>query len=479
MTPAIKQKAIRQITIPTKIAYGLGQTLSTVKDSLFVFFFLFFFSNLLGLSESLIVLSTSIALLFDAVSDPLMGQISDNYRSKKWGRRHAFMVHSIIPTGLALILLFSPPSGLGQWGLFAWATTFGILVRLALTVYRVPYYSLGAELSTDYNERTNISSIRQILDGILNISLLAIGFVVFLPDTPEFEDGMLNQAGYTPLVTTMVVVSGIGAFIATFGTRHRIPDLAKNSDDNIQPWTATFTELLRALKLKSFRVVTWAYSGMIILFGVSGSLSVYYSVYLWQLTQVQKSGIALVPIFVLLPATILASVCAAKWDKREACLLFAAVFASGHVAPFLGFMLGIMPPIGDDKLFLIVAGSNALAAAGFIGILILSFSMVADIADEFQILTSKRQEGILFSAFSFVQKLTYSVGVGVSGVVLAVISFPKQSSPSEVPMEVINNLAMAGLIVAGTLGLFTFLMFSQYPLNRQKLQEIQSKLTSM
>ncbi|MGB0907128.1 MAG: MFS transporter, partial [Maricaulaceae bacterium] len=137
----------RQVSIPTKIAYGMGQGISSVKDMLFHFFFLFFFTNLLGVSEFLVVIASSIALIVDAISDPLMGQITDNYRSKKWGRRHIFMAYSIIPSGLALTLLFSPPAGLGTMGLFLWMTGFAVLVRVALTVFRVPYYSLGAELS--------------------------------------------------------------------------------------------------------------------------------------------------------------------------------------------------------------------------------------------------------------------------------------------------------------------------------------------
>ena len=87
---------LRQVSIPTKTAYGAGHGLISVKNMLFHFFFLFFFSNVLGVSEGLVFIATMVALFADAFSDPIMGQISDNYRSEKWGRRHKFMLWGII-----------------------------------------------------------------------------------------------------------------------------------------------------------------------------------------------------------------------------------------------------------------------------------------------------------------------------------------------------------------------------------------------
>ena len=134
-------KPKRQVSIPTKIAYGMGHSLLSVKNMLFHFFFLFFFSNILGVPALLVGLVTLIVLFFDAFTDPIMGQISDNYRSQKWGRRHKFMLWSIIPTAICLALLFAPPAALGATGLFIWMLVFALLVRLGLTVYGCLLYT--------------------------------------------------------------------------------------------------------------------------------------------------------------------------------------------------------------------------------------------------------------------------------------------------------------------------------------------------
>lgn len=476
-TKAAEKK--RQISIPTKIAYGMGQGLSSVKDMLFHFFFLFFFTNLLGVSEFLVVIASSIALIVDAVSDPLMGQITDNYRSKKWGRRHVFMLYSIIPTGLFLTLLFSPPSDLGTLGMFLWMTGFAVLVRLALTVFRVPYYSLGAEMSDNYNERTNIVSVREIFNGLFNISVFVIGFTIFLPDSPQFEDGMMNRDGYAPLALTMAVIGCIGALIATFGTRHRIPHITNHHNDKPVAWWRMFSELRKAAKLKSFRVVTWSYSAMAVLYGIGGALSFYYGVYLWQLSQSSKATFAAIPVLILVPATLMASVFAAKLDKREAGLIFAVIYFVGSVVPYGAYLLGLMPELGGTRLFTVIASFHALASIGITGIIILCYSMLADVADEMELLTSRRQEGILYSALSFVQKLTFTLGTGIASFALYLINFPKQTEPSQVAESAITGLAVVGLSSALVFGALTIICFLGYPLTRAKVSTIQSKLKSM
>lgn len=109
---------------------------------------------------SLVGLAKLLALMFDTLSDPLMGWISDMYRSETWGRRHFFMLIGGPLIGLFLYLLFNPPGGMGIWGLVSWMLGFAILVRTSITIFYIPYLSLGAELSDDYDERTAISSIR-------------------------------------------------------------------------------------------------------------------------------------------------------------------------------------------------------------------------------------------------------------------------------------------------------------------------------
>ncbi|NNC36053.1 MAG: hypothetical protein EX271_10335 [Acidimicrobiales bacterium] len=472
------QKLKRQISIPGKLAYGVGHSLLSVKNMLFHFFFLFFFSNVLGVPPLMVVLATTIALVFDAISDPLMGQISDNFRSDNWGRRHKFMLYAIIPTGIALALLFAPPNGLGNTGLFFWMLVFLLAVRLGLTVYGVPYYSLGAELSSNYNERTNIVSVREFFNGFFNICVFIIGFTVFLPDTPQFEDGMMNKAGYAPFVTTMAIIGIIGGFVATIGTRHKVKEITKYKDDPRTNWVDTFKEIKKALKLKPFVWLCFAYSFALILYGFSSSLSLYLGVYLWQFSQEAKIVVTLAPFIALLPAVLLASTLAAVMDKKPAAILFASIFLFCSAAPYLMFLTGTMPAIESPNVLTIITLFNGIGFIGLTGVIVVAYSMMADVCDLMELETTKRQEGILYAAFSFAQKLTFVFGTGFASIALVLISFPKQKEPSEVATSAINGLAISSLAAALIFGSLAIFCFWRYTLNRAALGSIQKQINA-
>src|SRR5210317_1602743 len=190
-----------------KLGYGVGQTSSGVKNAAFAIFLFFYFNQVLGLSGSLAGMAALLALVVDAITDPMVGQFSDRFHSR-WGRRHPFMLAGAIPFGLAIIALFSPPDGLSQMGLFSWMLGGAIAVRLMLTLFFVPHLSLGAEMATDYHGRTSLIGYRVFFTyaGILLISV--IGFAVFFPPTEQFSNGMLNKASYP----------NFGLFCAIMGT---------------------------------------------------------------------------------------------------------------------------------------------------------------------------------------------------------------------------------------------------------------------
>jgi len=467
----------RQVSILTKSAYGMGIGLISVKNMLFHFFFLFYFSNVLGVNEGLVLLATLISILVDAFSDPIMGQISDNYRSQKWGRRHKFMIWGVIPTALSIALLFMPPEGLGQIGLFCWMMFFLLVVRLGLTVYGVPYYSLGAELSTDYNERTNIVSVREFYNTIFNLSVFFFGLLVFLPQTDQYEDGMMNAAGYKPMAITFAIVGFIGAIIAIFGTRHKIDPINERGFGEPSNWKKTFSELASAARLPSFVWVSLGYGSALVLYGIGSALSFYLGVYLWQFSQVEKFLVAMTPVLTFIPTVILASVLAAKWDKKPAAIFFGLLYLLCHIFPYGFYLMGWFPEIGTENVLLLICIFNGIGFMGLTGVIVIAHSMMADVADEMAAKTSKRQEGILYSAFSFAQKMTFALGTMIAIISLMIINFPQQKERSEVTQNLIDGLAWVSLINALIFGTLAIICFTRYPLTRARHSEIQSQLT--
>src|ERR1700757_4635009 len=130
--------------------YGVGHGAEGIKTSALASVILFYFSQVLGLDPRLAGFALLLAVVTDGTVDMLVGAWSDSFHSR-WGRRHPFMYAAIIPFALSFALIFMPPHGLGQWGLFAWLLIGALVARNAMAMFIVPYYALGVELSSDHD----------------------------------------------------------------------------------------------------------------------------------------------------------------------------------------------------------------------------------------------------------------------------------------------------------------------------------------
>src|SRR4051812_12829085 len=207
---SMKTRGGGRIPASTKIVYGVGQAAEGLKNNAFGFFLFFYHNRVLGLPGTLAGLALGLSLVFDAFFDPLVGSISDNFRSK-YGRRHPFMYAAILPMAIGFYLLFSPPVH-GEWALFAWLFTFATLTRGGMALFHVPHIALGAELSDDFEERTSIVGVRQFLATFGGLLAIGIGFGVFFKSTAEHAQGQFNVAAYSPYALTLGVLMAVAMF---------------------------------------------------------------------------------------------------------------------------------------------------------------------------------------------------------------------------------------------------------------------------
>jgi len=204
--------------------FAAGQIPEGVQSTSFGFFLLFFYNQVLCLSGFLASLAIVIALLVDAVSDPVIGSWSDGVRYR-WGRRHPFMYAAAAPFAICFYLLFSPPAGLTETQVFIWLVVFSVLTRTTQSVYSIPHTSLTAELSTDYHERTLLSSLRSLLQSVGTLMVFLIGLQIFFGATPEYPNGQLNPAAYPRFAGMFSIVIFVGVLLTVYGTHSHIPYL--------------------------------------------------------------------------------------------------------------------------------------------------------------------------------------------------------------------------------------------------------------
>ena len=153
----------RRLPLRTKLAFSSGSLEEAVVGAA-SFATMLFYNQVLGLGVLLAGLVPTLSILADAVSDPLIGSLSDRWRSKRWGRRHLFMFIAPVPIALSFWCVFNPPDVHGTT-LFAWFLIWSIVLRTFMTVYHVPHLAMGGELSKDYIERTRIMSYNNFSVG--------------------------------------------------------------------------------------------------------------------------------------------------------------------------------------------------------------------------------------------------------------------------------------------------------------------------
>ncbi len=135
-----------KIPVATKIAYGFGAIAYGVKNNGFDYFFLFFYSSVIGVDAALVGLALLCALMFDALSDPLIGYFSDNTHSRL-GRRHPFMYFAAVPVAISYYFVWNPPVVSNPNDLFWYLVFISIAVRTLITLYEVPSSALSAEMT--------------------------------------------------------------------------------------------------------------------------------------------------------------------------------------------------------------------------------------------------------------------------------------------------------------------------------------------
>jgi len=445
------------LTFNTKFAYGVGQLAEGLKNAALGTFVLFYYNQVLGLPGTLAGLAVAIALIFDAITDPLAGSISDNWRGRM-GRRHPFMYASAAPLGLFFYLLFSPPAGLSEWALFVWLTVTIVLTRGSMTLYHVPHIALGAELSTDYQERSQIVSFRYVLSFVGFFICYGLGFAWFFRDSPEFPNGQFNTSAYAPFALTLAVLMVLTILWSARGTQHRIPFLPQAGGEQVKlSMTGTvvrmFTETWGALKNPSF---AWLFAGALVIFvmvGVDGALNLYIFEFFWGLDSQGKLIVLLVFPVGIIVGSIIAPLTHRRINKRTGVIIGCIGWAVIQVAPILLRFQGWFPLNGTETLVFTLVLVKFVQGVFAAQSLVSFNSMLADIADEHEVSTGKRQEGIFFAAASFATKATAGVGSLLAGIGLDLINWPRGAhiqSAADIPPETLAWLGMLyGPIVAG------------------------------
>lgn len=460
-----------------KLAFGVGEAAEGIKNGSLATFLLFYYSQVLGLSPALTATAVGTSVIMDGLDDPLVGSISDHWKSK-WGRRHPFMFVSAVPFALSLFLLFNPLVE-SEGALFVWLIVFTNLTRFALTLFYVPHAALGAEMSNDYAERSSLAGYRVFFTYFGTLSAFMLGWGVFFRSTPQLKNGQLNAAAYPPFGASLAVLIVVVILWSAWGTRSVIPHLPRpQAEAPLRLWGAlarVVKDVVSAARAKSFR---WLFLGVLILYvviGIGSSLNLYMYTYFWEITPAQIVWLSPAYLVGTLLGTPLCPWAQRRFGKKPMLLFGTGSWAFWQAAPVCLRLLGVLPDNGSDLLVPTLLGIAVFQGLCTVHSNVAYAAMLADTVDEQELATGKRQEGIFFAAGSFSIKATSGLGAILAGIGLNVIAWPTGAhirSAADVPPNTITHLGILFGPFVAAFGLLCLLCYYRYSLTRERHAEI-------
>ena len=418
-----------------KLAHGSGAAAFGIKNGGFDYFLLLFYGTVIGLEPGLVGLAILIALVIDAISDPLVGYWSDNFRSR-WGRRHPFMYAAALPVALSYFLLWNPPDW-GQTGLFLYLTLIAVLIRTFITFYETPSSALIPEITADYEERTSLQSYR-LLFGWSGGNLMTIVMFGVLLTGPL---GMRDRDAYATygIIASVLIFATI--MISALGTHHKIPALHRPVETGERYSVArSFREMIQTLSEKSFVALFFATMLFAVASGLSAALAFLMLNYFWGFSEFQIFIWTCTVFLSALLGFLVAPWTTRRLGKKRATIVLGLLAFTIQPMPVLLRLAGLMPENGDPLLFPLVLTINVVDLSLIIAVQAVAFSMIADLVESNEVRTGRRSEGVYYAAVTFTRKTTQGLGVLAAGLILSFIDFPEGAEPSSVSQEVLWQL---------------------------------------
>ncbi len=467
----------RKIAVGTKLAHGVGSMAFAAKDAAFVNFVAFFYTQVVGLSGSLYGVAAFIGQLSDAITDPIFGTVSDNARSR-WGRRHPFMLASMLPLAVCFLLLFNPPQGWSGPALCAWLACVAVALRTFLTMFAIPHTAFGAELSGDYEERSLIVSYRTLLGWIAGIALPAIALTFFFSQSVGGTDGRLVRANYWTYAWVSFAVVIVAIAWTTFFTRKEIPHLPEGGPRRKLRLLDPARDVIDALQHRNFRCVFVALIFAGASAGVAVTLGYYANTYFWEFSSQQIAAIMLSSVIGVAVAFGTLRPLSRRFEKKH--LFIGAILVMiANGCWFIGArLLDLLPANGAPILFWLAILNQIVLSASVMLQQTIGPSLVADIGDEHEAATGERRDGVFFAAMGFSMKIPTGIGQLAGGILIDLVGLQSGVEPGEVPGGVLFNLGLA----AGPLVALSFLIpvwvLGGYDLDRERHAALRESLGS-
>jgi GPH family glycoside/pentoside/hexuronide:cation symporter len=463
-SPATGDPSAR-VPLRTKVLWGCGGLADNFMFNTMTALGTLVYVNHFGLSPALAGMALGLPRIVDAITDPWVGNLSDQWRGRH-GRRRPLMFFGVIGCALLLPLLWTVPfasTASNPWHSnipFLYIVVVGSLLATAYTFFVIPYTALGFELSPDYDERTRIVRWRMIIG--LGGSLAA-GWLFRLAASERFEDLGTGAFWTTVGVAAIVLVSGM---LPVFGTPERPPSQP--------PERLHFAVALRdTLANAPFRILFIAYITIIVaLFSAQGiaPLLLQHHVFGGDARAMGsfQGWLGTLAVGMSYGSIFLIGWISVRTSKRTAMMAGLALALVGTLANYWA-----MDPRWPGMMF----ATAVVTFLGLQGCWLMVDSMTADVCDEDALRTGRRREGMFSAVKGFALKAAQGLTFGVGGAMATWAGYEAQTvSNSGLAPDVAERMKflLIGFQAAGLL--LALVLMRAYPIDRERSEENRRRL---
>lgn len=478
-------------------AYASGEGVNSISMNGISNFAMLFYTQILGMNPALVGTALAIATIWDAVTDPAMGTISDRTKSR-FGRRHPYMLLG----GLALALSFFafwyiPEVVRGEKVLFTYLIIINLFMRTAFTVFFVPYTALGFEMCRTANDRSRIQGVRYGFNMIINMIFGAFAWVLFFRDGRDEQgrrvDGTLIEQNFINMGTVLTLSIVALVFLCVYSTfkfADRTPPKKLSVEmpptaDAKAAYANSGGGVMGALKafftdvkdVMTDRLV-WFVFGF---FGLAqfamlivSQVQMFTYVHYMEFTDAQKTFVHSGGMFAFMTGSFLLGSLVRRFDKKLTGYFAMAISSAGGLGLLLVFTGGLVEPRVEGGGFppsVLIFGFFQMLWWGGCGILLpLAISMVADLSEVKKWKTGQVTEGRYAAGLSFFLKAAKALGLLLTGYILTGVGF--DSTAEQQSLETINRLALITFITGPILMVFSFFILRFYPVTKDVLDSL-------
>lgn len=475
-----KTRSLTQI-----FGYSFGECAnSLVMNGLFGFAMLYY-TDALGLPAALAGMAMSVSVFWEAITDPVMGHISDRTCSR-FGRRLPWMMIGGLMMAVCFFFVWAVPGGLrgNPNSLFWYLVVMNLLLRTGLTMFFIPYMALGFELVTDYHQRTTLQSLRQVFNMAANFAGPAMAWTFFFRDQPGAEPGSVVKGTSIPsnfihMGTTFAIATVVFVVIVVAASWSRKEDSrnapAPVGGSGIGGFIREMKEIIGDPHPRwVFVFIFVVASGMVLV----SSLQMYVYVHFMQFSPEQKSIAHGSTMIGMALGALLSIGLVRRLDKRGAVIFGGLVSVVANVGLAVFFLSGLLP-VGTSR-----GGAPVLSLTVFVlfhaaywlgnGILLpVSNAMMADVSEVNLLRTGVNKDGGYAAVFSLALRLAISFSLMVSGWVLNGIGFV--SGPDKVQSaSTVWWLGLVMFVIGAIIALVSLAAIRRYRVNRSMLENLRA-----